>query len=123
MRRTDTRGDMEMIGLGRWDSDARSLFIDSHGRDWHIMIRRCDAKQCECLREWNGRYVTTEAVKMLVPNWETLTWQASGISGFRALCAEDDTYEVRLLIAEGSRLSDRKVLGEFKRVLGGTWHR
>jgi hypothetical protein len=102
-----------MIGRGQWDSNSYSLYVRFQQADWHIVIRRCDGKPCDRLRSYDGHDVSADALKELLPNWGSLTWQPAP-TFCHALFATDGDFKVRLLATKESSRSDCQIIKEFE---------
>jgi len=103
-----------MIGRGQWDSTSNSLYVRFQEVDWHIMIRRCDGKPCEHMRNYDGRDVSADTLKDFLPHWQSLTWQPTRTFDCHVLSAEDGDFRVRLLAAMESSLSKDQIIDQFK---------
>lgn len=108
-----------MTGKGRSEPRGRNLFVEFDGKDWRIMTCRRDGELCDRFGEYHGCDVTVDMLREFMPNPNALTWVPSSVSRSRALCARDDEFEVRLLIAKSSSLSDDQIIGEFKEIMAG----
>jgi len=113
-------GGIVMTGRGRSEPRGRNLFVEFDDKDWRIMICRRDGESCDRFGEHHGRTIITDMLRKFIPNLDALAWVPNSAFRSRALCAKDGEFEIRLLIAKGSSLSDDQIIGEFKEAMAGT---
>jgi len=97
----------------------------SSDQDWHIRIWRADNLPDERLGRYNGKVVSPENLKQLVPHWGSLEWQprTKGIGQSEMTRANDGDFRialVTLVTKESCRLTEEQIVREFRECMADT---